>query len=213
MWLTHVRRRGEVLIALKIREPASTGMPFQAGVVREVEQYIYQLQTLFVLESLENLRKKGAADPGAGRWSQARCGSSCSWAPPPRGDLQAGTGAVGEAGPGKLVDRNRRRPDHRGDVRWPSATATMGAGLSGEATDPGEVPGGTGPDSGCRRHHHSLRQRRRDRCGLLKTRHDSVVGTERDPRCCSIHSASGRLIRLDGQGREGEMTSEPADQI
>lgn len=47
-----------MLIALKIRELASTGMPFKR-VVREVEQYIYQLQTLFVLESLENLRKNG----------------------------------------------------------------------------------------------------------------------------------------------------------
>ena len=31
-----------------------------------------------------------------------------------------------------------------------------------------------------------------------------MVGTERDPHCCSIHSASGRLIHLDGQGRQGE---------
>ena len=31
-----------------------------------------------------------------------------------------------------------------------------------------------------------------------------MVGTERDPRCCSVHSASGRLIHLDGQGRQGE---------
>ena len=49
---------GEVLVALKIRELAQTGMPFKK-VVREVEQYIYQMQTLFVLESLENLRKNG----------------------------------------------------------------------------------------------------------------------------------------------------------
>ena len=49
---------GEVLVALKIRELAQSGMPFKK-VVREVEQYIYQLQTLFVLESLENLRKNG----------------------------------------------------------------------------------------------------------------------------------------------------------
>lgn len=49
---------GEVLIALKIRELASSGMPFK-HVVREVEQFIYQMQTLFVLETLENLRKNG----------------------------------------------------------------------------------------------------------------------------------------------------------
>ena len=49
---------GEVLIALKIRELAASGMPFKR-VVQEVEQYIYQMQTMFVLESLENLRKNG----------------------------------------------------------------------------------------------------------------------------------------------------------
>ena len=49
---------GEVLTALKIRELASSGMAFK-HVVREVEQFIYPMQTLFVLESLENLRKNG----------------------------------------------------------------------------------------------------------------------------------------------------------
>lgn len=49
---------GEVLVALKIRELASSGMPFKK-VVREVEQFIYQMQTMFVLETLENLRKNG----------------------------------------------------------------------------------------------------------------------------------------------------------
>ena len=49
---------GEVLAALKIQELASSGMPFKK-VVREVEQFIYQMQTLFVLESLDNLRKNG----------------------------------------------------------------------------------------------------------------------------------------------------------
>lgn len=79
---------GEVLIALKIRELASTGMPFKR-VVREVEQYIYQLQTLFVLESLENLRKNGrltrvqSVVTGALRiklsWALPRRGRSASW--------------------------------------------------------------------------------------------------------------------------------------
>lgn len=49
---------GEVLIALKIRELAAAGAPFK-HVVREVEQFIHQMKTLFVLESLENLRKNG----------------------------------------------------------------------------------------------------------------------------------------------------------
>ena len=49
---------GEVLVALAIQRLASAGMPFKR-VVTEVEQFIYQMQTMFVLESLENLRKNG----------------------------------------------------------------------------------------------------------------------------------------------------------
>ena len=49
---------GEVLVALAIQRLASAGMPFKR-VVTEVEQFISQMQTLFVLESLENLRKNG----------------------------------------------------------------------------------------------------------------------------------------------------------
>lgn len=49
---------GETLIALKIRELAETGLPFN-DVVREVERFIQRMQTLFVLEDLENLRKNG----------------------------------------------------------------------------------------------------------------------------------------------------------
>jgi DegV family protein with EDD domain len=45
-------------VAMKIRKLAGAGMPFKK-VVREVEQFIYQMQTYFVLESLENLRKNG----------------------------------------------------------------------------------------------------------------------------------------------------------
>ncbi len=49
---------GEVLVALKVRELAESGAPFK-HVVREVEQFIYQMQTSCVLETLENLRKNG----------------------------------------------------------------------------------------------------------------------------------------------------------
>ena len=49
---------GEVLVALKVRELAESGAPFK-HVVREVEQFIYQMRTMFVLETLENLRKNG----------------------------------------------------------------------------------------------------------------------------------------------------------
>ncbi len=49
---------GEVLVALKVLELASAGESFER-VVSQVERYIYEMQTLFVLESLENLRKNG----------------------------------------------------------------------------------------------------------------------------------------------------------
>lgn len=49
---------GELLVAMAIHRLASTDMPFKR-VVTEVEQFIYQMQTMFVLESLENLRKNG----------------------------------------------------------------------------------------------------------------------------------------------------------
>ena len=45
-------------MALKIQELAEQGLPFQQ-VVRQTEQYIYEMNTYFVLESLDNLRKNG----------------------------------------------------------------------------------------------------------------------------------------------------------
>ena len=49
---------GQVQAALKIREVASTGAPFQE-VVDQVEAYLDEMNTMFVLESLDNLRKNG----------------------------------------------------------------------------------------------------------------------------------------------------------
>lgn len=49
---------GETLIAMKISELAETGMPF-AEVVSAVDHYIAEMNTLFVLENLDNLRKAG----------------------------------------------------------------------------------------------------------------------------------------------------------
>lgn len=49
---------GQVLIALKIRELVEQGLPF-AQVVERVETFISRMQTLFVLENLDNLRKNG----------------------------------------------------------------------------------------------------------------------------------------------------------
>ncbi|SBW03894.1 EDD domain protein, DegV family [uncultured Eubacteriales bacterium] len=49
---------GEVLVAMKIKELAGRGVPFEE-VVREVSRYISAMSTLFVLEDLDNLRKNG----------------------------------------------------------------------------------------------------------------------------------------------------------
>lgn len=49
---------GEVLVALKIQELAQAGLDFST-VVDQVSRYISQMQTLFVLETLDNLRKNG----------------------------------------------------------------------------------------------------------------------------------------------------------
>ena len=49
---------GEVLVALKIKELAQSGMDFTT-VVSQVSRYINEMDTLFVLETLDNLRKNG----------------------------------------------------------------------------------------------------------------------------------------------------------
>ena len=49
---------GEVLVALKIRELAGSGMDFTT-VVSQTSRYINEMETLFVLEDLDNLRKNG----------------------------------------------------------------------------------------------------------------------------------------------------------
>ena len=49
---------GQVRIALEIFRLASQGLPF-SQVVRETDQFIADMKTFFVLESLDNLRKNG----------------------------------------------------------------------------------------------------------------------------------------------------------
>lgn len=49
---------GETLIALKIEECEKMGIPFEQ-VIKEVETFIEEMNTYFVLETLESLRKNG----------------------------------------------------------------------------------------------------------------------------------------------------------
>ena len=104
---------GEVLVALKIRELASTGLPFKK-VVREVEQFIYQMQTLFVLESLENLRKNGRLTKLQAVVTSALrikllCGAT------PEGEIcKLGQALTVKQALTKMVDRMAADPAHQG---------------------------------------------------------------------------------------------------
>lgn len=49
---------GEVLVARKVWELAQQGLPFQT-IVRRTEAYIADMNTLFALENLDNLKKNG----------------------------------------------------------------------------------------------------------------------------------------------------------
>ena len=104
---------GETMIALKIKELAESGMPFKK-VVREVDQFIYRMKTLLVLENLENLRKNGrltkmqAIVTGALK-IKLLCHAT------PEGEI----GKIGQAltikqALAKLVDKAAEDPDHEG---------------------------------------------------------------------------------------------------
>ncbi|MBQ3556472.1 MAG: DegV family protein [Oscillospiraceae bacterium] len=104
---------GESLIALKIKELAEQGLPFKK-VVREVEQFIRRMKTLFVLEDLENLRKNGrltkmqAVVTGALR-IKLFCHAT------PEGEIgKLGQALTVKQALGKLVDRIADDLDHVG---------------------------------------------------------------------------------------------------
>ncbi len=104
---------GEVLVALKIRELADRGLPFDQ-VVRDVERFIYEMQTFFVLESLENLRKNGrltklqAVITGALKIKLFMGGT-------PEGDIcKLGQALTIKQALNKLVDRVAADPGHVG---------------------------------------------------------------------------------------------------
>lgn len=104
---------GETQIARRIKELAESGAPYKK-VVREVEQFISRMQTLFVLEDLENLRKNGrltklqAVVTGALK-IKLFCHAT------PEGEI----GKIGQAlsvkqALSKMVDKAAGDPDHEG---------------------------------------------------------------------------------------------------
>lgn len=169
---------GEVLVALKVRELAESGAPFK-HVVREVEQFIYQMQTMFVLETLENLRKNGrltrlAVGDHRSAEDQAAHGGHAGG-----GDLQAGTDAVHEAGPVQNGGPHGKRPGprraHPGDL----PLQLSGPGLPGEGHGRAALQIRPHPHSGGRRHHQRLCQRRRHCDRLLTNCSDGVTNRGR----------------------------------
>lgn len=104
---------GQTQIALKIKELAEQGLPFKK-VVREVEQFIARMQTLFVLENLENLRKNGrltkmqAVVTGALK-IKLFCQAT------PEGEIaKAGQALTVKQALSKMVDKAAKDPDHVG---------------------------------------------------------------------------------------------------
>ena len=106
---------GEVLVALKIRELAASGLPFKR-VCREVEQFIAKMETSFVLESLENLRKNGrltklqAVVTGALKIKLVMAAT-------PEGEIcKLGQALTMKQALQKMVDKIASDPEHKGRV-------------------------------------------------------------------------------------------------
>lgn len=104
---------GEVMVALKIRELAGSGMPFK-HVVREVEQFIYRMKTLFVLETLENLRKNGRLTKLQAVVTGALKIKLFMGATPEGEICKLGQALSMKQALGKMVDRMAEDPDHKG---------------------------------------------------------------------------------------------------
>ena len=106
---------GEVAVAMKVKELAETGMPFK-HVVQKTQSFIARLKTLFVLESLENLRKNGrlsklqAVITGALK-IKLFCGGT------PEGEIcKLGQALTVKQALNKLIDRIAADADHEGRV-------------------------------------------------------------------------------------------------
>ncbi len=106
---------GEVLVALKAKELAEQGLPFEQ-VVLETERFVYRMQTMFVLESLENLRKNGRLT----RLQAVLTGAlkiKLFMGATPEGEIcKLGQALSVKQALSKLVDKAASDPDHPGRV-------------------------------------------------------------------------------------------------
>ena len=133
-----------------------------------MEQYICQMQTLFVLESLENLVKNGrltklqAVVTGALR-IKLLMGAT------PQGEIcKLGQALTMKQALGKLVDRMAADPDHQGRVAAVCHCNCLERAFALKEQIEAKCQFQQVLDPGGRRDHHRLRQRRRRGRGLLK---------------------------------------------
>ena len=116
------------------------------------------MQTLFVLESLDNLRKNGRLTKLQAVVTSALkikllCGAT------PEGEIcKLGQALSMKQALNKLVERIAADPRPQGAHRGHLPLRLPGPGLPGEAPDRGDLPGGEGPHSGGGGHYHRVRQ-------------------------------------------------------
>ena len=108
---------GESAVAMNIKELALSGLPFER-VVEEAKKFIARKQTMFVLETLENLRKNGrltklqAVITGALKIKLFMGGT-------PEGEIcKLGQALTIRQALGKLVDKIVADPDHEGRIAY-----------------------------------------------------------------------------------------------
>jgi len=108
---------GETAIAMKIKELAQSGLDFNT-VVSQVSRYINEMQTLFVLEDLDNLRKNGRLTRLQSIVTSALklkllCGST------PEGEIcKRGQAMSMKQAMNKMVDIMAKDPNHRGKALY-----------------------------------------------------------------------------------------------
>lgn len=157
---------GEVLVALKIQELAQSGMDFTT-VVSQVSRYINEMETYFVLETLDNLRKNGRLTKVQALVTSTLRIKLLMGATPEGEDLQKGPGHVRQAGSRQDGGPHGSRSQARGAPAVHRPLQLPGAGLPRQGAGHEAVPFRGDPHQRYRRHQHRLCQRRRHRRGLL----------------------------------------------
>ena len=106
---------GEVLLALKVRELAAAGLPFHE-VVSQATAFCGGMHTLFVLESLENLRKNGRLT-GLQSVVTAALRIKLLMGSTPQGEIcKKGQAMSMKQALGKMVELMAKDPDHVGKL-------------------------------------------------------------------------------------------------